>query len=137
MIPIYVDTSVLVSVLFNERGASFFWGTLDENKILSSFLTEAELYSAAKRVGVFPERVDAMLGHIEFFSPSYSLQKEYRKIYKAGYCKGADTYHLACALDLSEKIPGLQFLSADRKQTDLAKKMGLKLVDHQFLVSDS
>ncbi len=92
---------------------------------MASNLLEAELRSALAR-----ERVEAdcapLVSGINWVLPDRPLSSEFREVLGLGRVKGADLWHLACALFLKRRLAGLSFLSLDRKQRDLAEALGFE-----------
>lgn len=120
----YVDTSCLVAIAFTETGAARLAGRLRRfERLFSSNLLEAELRSALirERVSAVP---DALLSWITWMYPNRPLTSEYERIVGAGYLKGADLWHLANALFLAPDGRELTFLTLDRRQQDVAARLG-------------
>jgi len=119
----YIDTSALVAITFGEDGGSALAGRLEGfDELLSSNLLEAELRSALAR-----ERVSGgghILTWITWILPSRPLSKEIDQVLAAGYLRGADLWHLACALYVSEKPEQLAFVSLDERQREVADALG-------------
>ncbi len=121
----YVDTSCLLSVAFQEPNRDSVIAQLDRyDQLSSSDLLIAELLSAASREGS-PDPKLEMLGHFVWVFPDRTLSRECRSVLSVGYIKGADLWHLACALFLREKVGNLDFVTLDRNQARLAKMLGL------------
>lgn len=124
----YVDTSVLVTLLFKESGAAKIHNLLlSYDEIFSSHLIEAELASVASREKIDMILVKKILDNVSLIMPDRSLYEEYTEIFAKGYCRGADAYHLACALYLDDKEQKIHFLSHDRQQTKVASSCGLNV----------
>ncbi len=122
----YVDSSVLVAILFEEQQAKKFRGLLKKSRsAFSSFLLEAEVYSAAAREKVELKIAEDFIRSVSLVFPERSFQKEYAEIFSSGYCRGADAHHIACALFLDPKKEELIFLTADNRQKASAKNAGL------------
>ena len=85
----YVDTSALVAIAFNERGAAILSKRLDAfSRLLSSNLLEAELRAAFTREGHrFEPR---LVSGIEWVLPDRSLTGEFERVLGVGYLRGAD-----------------------------------------------
>jgi hypothetical protein len=56
--------------------------------------------------------------------PSRPLGPEFRKVLEHGYVRGADLWHLASALFLAPEPGQLAFFSLDRRQAEVALKLG-------------
>ena len=122
----YVDTSCLVAVALNEpRGRETAEGFALFSRLVASNLLEAELRSALAR-----ERVRAdcapLFSAISWVLPDRPLTTEFREVLGLGRVKGADLWHLACALFLKQRLAGLSFLTLDRRQRELAEALGLE-----------
>lgn len=119
-----VDTSWLVALAFGEPGSSRLVTRLRRfDRLFASALIEAELLAAFRR-----ERVDADLadftGHLSLVSPDRPLSAELRRAADAGYLRGADLWHVACALFLSPNPTDITFLTLDKPQRDVARRLG-------------
>ncbi len=125
---VYVDTSVLASVVFDERESPGMRHRLQSaQQLVSSNLLEAELRAAVRREGEEPGReLSEILGWIEWILPTRALGAECDEILDHGLLKGADLWHLACALYLRESVPDLAFLSLDRRQVEVARSLGFE-----------
>lgn len=120
----YLDTSCLLAVALDEPGADATAKRLDEfERLVSSNLLEAELRSALAR-----ELVDAdarpLLSGIDWIHPNRPLTPEFERVLALGYLKGADLWHLACALFLAPDPHALSFLTLDKRQQRIAAKLG-------------
>jgi hypothetical protein len=120
----YVDSSALVAVAFDEPGAGHVRAALRGcNPLFSANLLEAELRSALLR-----ERIDgdpaALLAPISWVLPNRVLAHELRTALAVGHLRGADLWHVACALYLSPDATGLRFVSRDQAQRNIAAKLG-------------
>lgn len=121
----YIDTSCLVSIAFGERGAKALARRLESfDDLLSSNLLEAELRSAFHR-----ERVDFeadLLSWVGWVLPDRPIGREMGRVLDAGYLRGADLWHVACALYLAEDLPEMAFLTLDERQASVAAELGLQ-----------
>lgn len=120
----YVDTSCLVSIAFSETGSrplALRLGRFD--RLFASNLLEAELRAALAREGI---RDDAagILSSITWVYPDRPLTEEINRGLSSGYTKGADVWHLACALFLDPRATELSFLTLDARQQHAAAKLG-------------
>ena len=120
----YVDTSCLVEAILAEAGAESLKLYLTSfERLFASNLLEAELRSALAREGLrksdFP-----ILTDITWVYPNRPLSAELQRVLAAGYLKGADLWHLACALFLAPDVGDLAFLTLDKKQNTVAAKLG-------------
>ena len=119
----YVDTSCLVAIAFDEPGARRLAQRLArfERRLAANFL-EAELRAALAR-----ERVsggEQLLGWITWVHPNRPLTPEFERIVPLGPLKGADVWHLACALFLAPAERDLVFLRLDKRQREVAARLG-------------
>jgi predicted nucleic acid-binding protein len=123
MKPAYVDSSCLVAIAFGERGGAALARRLESfDCLLASNLLEAELLTAFLREGVAPDQ--PMLGSITWVLPDRPLSREITTVLSAGYLRGADLWHLACALYLAESPRELPFITSDERQAAVARRLG-------------
>lgn len=119
----YVDPSCLVAVAFAEPGYEALVARLEGlDQLYSSNLLEAELRAAFQREGVDAD--GGLLGRLSWVLPDRALSPEIGTVLAAGYLRGADLWHLACALYLSPDPRELAFLTVDRQQGAVAAAMG-------------
>ncbi len=119
----YVDTSCLLAVAFGEAGYEAVVTRLQRvDRLFASNLLEAEFRSALRRESV--EGGDALLGRISWVIPHRPLTDEMRDVLASGYLRGADLWHLACALYLSPDPQELLFLTLDGAQSTVATMVG-------------
>jgi len=123
----YVDSSVLVAISLGETDHEDLTSRLEKfDQLFSSNLLEAELRSALKREA--SEGIDVgPLTWIWWVYPSRPLTPEFKSVLKEGYLRGADLWHLACALHLREELEEISFLSLDDKQVAVAGSLGFDL----------
>ncbi len=120
----YVDTSCLVAIAFEEPGATRLAARLRRfERLFASNLLEAELRSALTREGVDGQGIP-MLSWLTWIYPDRPLTAEFARITGLGYVKGADLWHLANALFLAPDGKQLAFLTLDKRQRDVAAKLG-------------
>jgi predicted nucleic acid-binding protein len=120
----YVDTSCLVAIAFGEPGAETVAERLEGyDHRVSSNLLEAELRSALAREEV-DESPDPLLASLGWLLPDRPLGAEYATALAAGYLRGADLWHVACALYLRSFVPGLAFVTLDGRQRSVADTLG-------------
>jgi predicted nucleic acid-binding protein len=119
----YVDTSVLVAILFDEPGGKAAATRLARyDEVFSSNLLEAELAAVCAREKA--EMPVELRTSISWILPDRALSDEIAVTLAAGYVRGADLWHLACALYLAEDPGAIAFLTLDERQREVAKKMG-------------
>ncbi len=120
----YVDTSCLVALAFDEPSARTLTARLRQfDRLISSNLLEAELRSALIReaAGIDPT---PLLSAVNWIHPNRPLTDEFQRLTALGHLKGADLWHLACALVLSPDGRPVTFLTLDRKQKRIASRIG-------------
>jgi predicted nucleic acid-binding protein len=119
----YIDTSCVVAAAFGEPAGARIVARLSRfERVLSSPLLEAELWSALTREG--RQVTDAYSAAIEFIVVDRPLSVEIRRVLDAGYVRGADCWHLATALYLAPMPGELTFLTLDDRQRRVAKALG-------------
>lgn len=129
MTQFYVDSSVLVALLLEQHSHKVYSNLLSKSEgNYSSFLLEAEVSAAAAREKVSPDDAEEFIDLISQVIPERSLRMEYRQIFQAGFCRGADACHLATALYLDPETKNLTFLTADKEQAGLARAVGFKVI---------
>jgi len=122
----YVDTSCLVAAALGEPGAARVVSRLKSYEVLlASGLVEAELKSTLVREGL-PDRAVDFLPRLDWVYPDRPLGAEIDRVLAAGYVKGADAWHLACALYLSPDGAGLRFETLDARQRSVARSLGFR-----------
>jgi hypothetical protein len=65
------------------------------------------------------------LSWIGWVYPGRPLTREYREILSRGHARGADLWHIACALFLEKRLAELTFITLDQRQRELAEAVGL------------
>ncbi len=123
----YIDTSCLVAIAFGEAGATKVASRLERmDRLFASNLLEAELRSALAR-----ERLSAdpagLLSGITWVYPNRPLRGEFERVMGEGHVKGGDLWHLACALFLAPEPMDLAFLTLDKRQEEVARRLGFPL----------
>ena len=120
----YVDSSLLLAIAFGEPGAKRLADRLDGfDNVYASNLVEAEVVSALDRESVALPDSDAF-GSLNWTFPDRPLTPEFARILGTGHLKGADLWHVACALYLSPNPQDLSFLTLDARQKKVAAKLG-------------
>ena len=120
----YVDSSFLLAIAFGETNATRLAERLGRfDNIYASNLVEAEVLSALTREGISLPDTDAF-DSVNWTFPDRPLTEEFGRILEVGYLRGADLWHLACALYLSPDPPDLAFLTLDARQKRIAAKLG-------------
>jgi hypothetical protein len=119
----FLDTSCLVAVAFGEAGGQKVVQALERfDRILAANLLEAELRAAFARENV--EFDPAFLQGVDWVMPDRPLTPEIERILNAGYLRGADLWHLACALFVADQPQSVTFLSLDTRQRAAAGRLG-------------
>ncbi|PWU18116.1 MAG: hypothetical protein C5B49_07695 [Bdellovibrio sp.] len=125
----YIDSSVVVGLMFSEiETQSLEKRLMKFDELISSNLLEAEVMSAAVREGVPLEHAVKLIKSVSLYYASSDLIEELRRVFKIDYIRGADAYHLACALALDPTAEELYFSSTDKKQMAIASSLGFKPV---------
>lgn len=125
----YVDSSLLVGLMFHEDDAlALHKRLLKFDELISSSLLEAEIMSAAKREGVSSGITTELVTSVSIYFANSSLGRELDRVLNIAYLRGADAFHLACALALDPKAEELCFCSLDTRQISVAKSLGFKIV---------
>ena len=119
----YVDTSFVLGIVFEEPGAARLISRLRRfDRLFSSNLLEAEFRSALAREGISRSGDD--LRPFTWVYPNRPLSPEFERILSTGLVRGADLWHLANALFLAHDSRELSFLTLDRRQQEVAVKLG-------------
>jgi predicted nucleic acid-binding protein len=124
----FIDTSCLVAVAFSEPGHEAVASRLEGlDQVFASTLLEAELRAALRREGVDDD--DRLLAGLSWVLPDRRLTQEIDAILDAGPLRGADAWHVACALYLSPDPRELRFLTLDERQGAVAAALGFPGLD--------
>ncbi len=126
----YLDSSMLLSVVFEEPGSERFASHIQSfGRVFSSNLLEAEVRSALAREGIDGSVSLELLDRVAWVFPDRPLESEFRTVLESGYLRGSDLWHLACALYLGgSHKKDVELLSLDRRQLAVAERLGLKTV---------
>jgi predicted nucleic acid-binding protein len=120
----YVDSSLLLAIAFGEPGAARLAERLDRfDDVYASNLVEAEVMSALAREAIALPDADAFAS-LNWTFPDRPLTQEFARILEAGHLRGADLWHVACALYLSPNPRDLSFFTLDARQKRVAAKLG-------------
>jgi len=123
----YVDTSVLVAIALGEPGAERLRRRLARfGAVFAGGLLEAEFRSAVARENVEGEAAEAHLRRISFVEPPRRMTAEISRALAVRRLRGADLWHVACALYLSPDPHELAFLTLDADQRFVARKLGFR-----------
>lgn len=119
----YVDTSALVALAFGEpAGRAMAERLAGFEARYASNLLEAELQAAFQREGVAPDL--SLLSWIDWVLPDRPLSREIGHAQSVGYLRGADLWHVACALYLSPDPGELVFITLDDRQREAVGRLG-------------
>ena len=121
----YVDSSVIIAVAFGEQGRFEAENRIAQiDDLRSSNLLEAEVRAAFYRTGR-PFKPHILHG-IRWIMPARSLADKMAQVLEAGYVRGADLWHLACALYMSEDPSEVAFITLDEQQAEVARSLGFR-----------
>ena len=121
--PVFIDSSCFIALALNESGAARLRSRIARASArYASTLAEAELMAALTREGLPMGAAD--VPGVDWISPARRLTPELVRVMSGGYVRGADAWHLACALFLDPDANELVFLTLDRRQRDVAKSIG-------------
>lgn len=121
----YIDTSLLIGLRF-EKSAPATIRTVRQYELYSSELLIAELLAFGKREFIDPDLLREAFRGLSWVIPEGSISNECRRVAQAGYPRGSDLWHLACACYLSPSPGELAFLTLDEQQRDLAARLGFR-----------
>ena len=121
----YVDTSAIVAIGLRDDGWTQIADRLGEfTQLSSSNLLEAEMRTAYARVGR-NFTIDLVEG-IEWVFPDRSLGPEFEMVLNAGYLRGADLWHVATALYVTDEPADISFVTLDHRQETVAASLGFQ-----------
>lgn len=122
----YLDTSFFVAIVLGEPGAGRLSRVLaGHDRVLASDLLVAETLCTARREGVDVDLLRPALSALTLVLPARSLEQEMREAVHVGRLRGADLWHVACALFVAGSARAdLPFLSRDAAQRTVAKRLG-------------
>lgn len=122
----YIDTSVLVSMAFDDGGGAFIARAVRTfDRLYSSSLLESEFVAVAAKGGVL-DQVDRLLRPVRLVRCQVSLKDQLGIVASHGAVGGASMHHLAIALYLFPSPSEVTFLSLSDIQTKQAAKLGFK-----------
>jgi predicted nucleic acid-binding protein len=120
---LFVDTSALVALAFEEPGHEWVAEQLGSSRDrFAAPLLESEFRAALLREEV--EGGVELLAIFRWVLPDRPLSAELDRVFAAGHARGADAWHLATALFLTESPRDLPLLTLDRRQRDIAEAIG-------------
>jgi hypothetical protein len=113
----------MAAIAFSEPGFRAVMVRLSRFQLISSNLLEAELRSSLAREGIVGNP-GILFSWIVWIYPKRRLTEELRQILEVRAPRGADLWHLACALYMRSKFPDLVFLTLDKNQSEAARDLG-------------
>lgn len=123
--PVFVDSSCFVALALGEPGAARLRKRLSlGSPRFAASIAEAEVLAALTREGV--AFTAAPIAGVQWVSPPRRLSRELARVFSTGYVRGADAWHLACALYLDASAQELTFLTLDERQREVAVSLGFK-----------
>ncbi len=119
----YLDSSCLVALALGEsRGPEVADRLRGFDHLVASGLLEAEVSAAFVREQVvLPED---LYRDLRWIHPERRLSAEIEQAAAHGHTRGADLWHLACALYFRSQAGPLAFLTLDQRQRDVAAALG-------------
>jgi hypothetical protein len=122
----YLDSSFLLAILLGESRARSLQGLAARfDDLLAGDLLVAEALATAAREDLELELLTPAIEGIDLVLPDRSLEPEMREVLQHGRLRGADLWHLACALYVAgDAREELAFLSRDAPQRRLARRLG-------------
>jgi len=123
--PAYIDTSLLIGLKF-QKPALTAARTVSRYELFSSELLIAELLAFGKRESIAEDLLWEACRGLSWIVPASSIASEIDRVSHAGYARGADLWHLACACYLSPDPGDLAFLTLDERQRMLAARLGFQ-----------
>lgn len=124
----FVDTSAIAAMLFREPGAEDLGARLQGFHLLASNLLAAELHAAVAREQLPAAVLGPFLAILQWVHPNRSLEPEFATVLAKGRLRGADLWHVACALYASELLLPVKFVTRDQRQREVASALGLDVV---------
>lgn len=121
----YVDTSALVAIVLGEHdGPPMARRLKGFSRLLASNLLEAELRATcAREHATFSEELFA---DFRWVFPDRSLGPEIAAALAAGYLRGADLWHVDCALHVTLTPGDICFVTLDERQRRVAAALGFQ-----------
>jgi predicted nucleic acid-binding protein len=126
----FIDTSAVAAVLFQEPGFNPIHRCfLSLERLYASGLLEAEIRASAAREGLEARDVETALSQMNWVFPDRPLSQELDAVIRTGVpLRGADLWHVACALYLARDPAHLDFITLDSAQAEAAKALGFKVL---------
>src|SRR3989338_1123815 len=124
----YVDTSVIVGMLFQQSLYQGMQARLQGMQLFSHQLLVSELLAVGKRENVPVHTLIPACRSLNLVTEIAELENICTRILEMGYCRGADLHHLACACFLDPTGKDLLFATADHQQAKLAVQIGFTVI---------
>ena len=121
----YIDTSLLIGLKF-QKSTPALARMIRRYELFSSELLLAEIAAFGKRESIAENLLWEACRGLSWIIPGNSIAPEIRRVVGAGYARGADLWHLACACYLSPTAKELSFLTLDERQRTLAVALGFQ-----------
>lgn len=122
----YVDTSAIIAITFDEACSGAIADRINRfDYVVSSNLLEAELRSACARED--RPAPESLVSAFRWVQPTRPLATELRSVLRAGYLRGADLWHVACALYMARESEDVTFITLDQRQAEVAAALGFRL----------
>jgi hypothetical protein len=119
----YVDSSCFLAIAFCEPGYQDVLLRLSRlDRLFASSFLEAEVRAALAREGVEGSWRN-LFSWVTWVFPDRRLTSELDRVLAVSALRGADLWHLACALLLKPNVEDLGFLTLDGNQDDAARKL--------------
>ncbi len=125
----YIDTSLLIGLKFEGSDVKM-RSIVTRFRLYSSELLLAETLAFARRESLAENLVRNAVAGIAWVLPDRSLAPEIESTLRHGHLRGADAWHIACALFLSADPSKLPFLSLDARQCQIAQKVGFVVPEY-------
>jgi hypothetical protein len=125
----YLDTSLLIKLKFQRSPARERKHVASYRQLFSSELLIAELFAFGKRERIDESILLKAIQGLSWVVPDRPILPEIQRIQGGQYVRGADLWHLACALYLVPRPKGIGFLTRDRQQKEAAKELGFATPD--------
>ena len=119
----YIDTSLVIGLKF-QKPAPATGRLVQRYELFASELLIAEVLAFGKRESLPEDLLLEAVRGLSWIIPEGTISREFRRVADAGYARGADLWHLACACYLSPNTEELAFLTLDERQRSLAARVG-------------
>jgi predicted nucleic acid-binding protein len=124
----YLDTSFLLAILLGDpRERALRRALVRYDELLAGDLLVAETLATARRERLDRGSLAPALEAISLVLPDRSLEPEMVAVLDRGHLRGADLWHLACALFVAgDARREVDFLSRDAPQRAIARRLGFR-----------